>query len=63
MVVQSKCSFCIRRMDALYRNYKMRRSIFQGAWSGIEPESTPSTLFSLKNEPWRDWSVHQNLQG
>ena len=41
----------------------MRRSIFQGAWSGPEPEATPSTLFSLKTEPWRDWSVHQGLQG
>ena len=40
-VVQSKVWLSIGRMDDLHRNYKTR-SMFEGAWKGLEPEATPS---------------------
>ncbi len=45
-IVQSKGWLSDGRMDALHRNYK--RSMFQGAWRGLEPEATPSPLESIR---------------
>ena len=40
-VIQSKGWLSDVRMDALHRNHKTR-SMFQGVWSGLGPEATPS---------------------
>ena len=43
-VVLSKVWLSTGSMDALRRNYKMR-SMFYGAWSGVEPQAKPSPLY------------------